>query len=199
MPNKRTREYRAKWTEALLARERASDLREAVAKAGRRLVGNNPRIPIAIHEIAASCGYKVVNAVLDDGGEAIEDETGRPVIYVDIRDLRESWSRRRQRFTIAHEIGHLIIADAIRAHGGILALARQKSSRFASKSRIEQTCNDIAAEILMPRDVLIKAVGGDGATGADVRRLADEFDVSLKAMQNRVIKLGMWRGTYLVA
>jgi hypothetical protein len=53
--------------------------------------------------------------------------------------------RRRQRFTIAHEVGHL----ALWSVSG--KVRRTPARRTSQKSEIETLCNSIAAEILAPR------------------------------------------------
>jgi Zn-dependent peptidase ImmA (M78 family) len=89
----------------------------------------------------------------------------------------------RQRFTIAHEIGHHVHGD--------LDAPRDTSEQFSAKSRDprEIAANRFAAALLMPAAVLKQAVYGDGTT--DLRDLAKKFGVSTAAMEFRLKALGL--------
>lgn len=89
----------------------------------------------------------------------------------------------RQRFTIAHEIGHHVHGD--------LDAPRDTSEQFSAKSRDprEIAANRFAAALLMPAAVVKQAVYGDGNT--DLRDLAKKFGVSTAAMEFRLKALGL--------
>lgn len=89
---------------------------------------------------------------------------------------------RRQRFTIAHELGHYM-------------MHRNKSEAFTDeiffrsekKDVIEYRANEFASLLLMPEDRVRKAIAeGDRNLG----KLSERFNVSSAAMKVRVQELG---------
>lgn len=119
---------------------------------------------------------------------------GRTVIGVNSADALT-----RQRFTVAHEIGHLlmhpgrpvIIDKLVRVN-----LRSPKATNQAS-SREEQEANRFAAELLMPEEMIREATAnlvGDRELVSDRwlgQRLANLFDVSRQAMEYRLVNLGL--------
>ena len=91
--------------------------------------------------------------------------------------------RLRQRFTIAHELGHYALG-----HPG--GYRDDIKNLFGNSSDIyEQQANHFAAELLMPEEyvhLLIRHMDPPTVTG-----LAKEFDVSEKAMHFRLKNLGI--------
>jgi hypothetical protein len=84
--------------------------------------------------------------------------------------VRDADDPRRQRFTVAHEIGHLLLSGA-REH---LQLARSDE---------EQLCNEFASALIIPRDVLCAELADtDRIRPADVVRLANRFGVTLQPL-----------------
>jgi Zn-dependent peptidase ImmA (M78 family) len=89
----------------------------------------------------------------------------------------------RQRFTIAHEIGHHV-------HGDLNA-PRDSSVQFSARSHDpkEVAANRFAAALLMPAALVKHAVYKDSIT--DLRELAKKFGVSTAAMEFRLKALGI--------
>jgi len=88
---------------------------------------------------------------------------------------------KRRRFTLAHEIAHLIVA-AGNARG---------ARRSHACTDLERACDTVAAELLMPFDEFCHAARGDAST-ARLLALADEFEVSPHAAAVRLNELGVW-------
>lgn len=108
-------------------------------------------------------------------------------------------SPRRQRFSIAHELGHLLLHDGkpLIVDHSIRINERNDLSR-AGTNREEIEANGFAATILMPEDMLRRKLRDefeyaeyDRADSRDelLARLAREFDVSAEAMGFRLINL----------
>jgi Zn-dependent peptidase ImmA (M78 family) len=103
----------------------------------------------------------------------------------------------RQRFTIAHELGHLTLhegADLILER--LVRLNFRDSTSSTSSDEEEIEANRFAAELLMPRELLQYAINIllQGRQLSDlelVRRLARRFEVSQSAMEYRLAGLGM--------
>ncbi|MCE2004070.1 ImmA/IrrE family metallo-endopeptidase [Enterobacter asburiae] len=137
-------------------------------------------LPIDPSKIAALEGLKVepchAFSAKNLSGELVPDGESAVIRY------NPSDSAKRQRFTIAHELGHFILG-----HGHAF---RDPSSHFSMSyyDPREVDANQFAAEILMPEmavQVLVKQRKIE-----DVAELARIFDVSVNAMSYRLKKLG---------
>lgn len=110
-------------------------------------------------------------------------------------------SENRQRFTVAHELGHLVlhrgrplVVDAARIN------LRDRTSSLATDLE-EIEANSFAAELLMPRAMVLrdfrKIADADGAASLQSvkRDLAVGYGVSDLAMEYRLANLGLLRPT----
>jgi IrrE N-terminal-like domain len=95
--------------------------------------------------------------------------------------VRTDSGERRRRFSIAHEIGHFVLhpAQARQERGGVVNEGMRVREREADA---------FAAELLMPEHLVRQAALEEGA---DARRLADRFEVSVAAMSVRLRRLGL--------
>ena len=89
-------------------------------------------------------------------------------------------SESRRRFTLAHEIGHVVLHGS--PHGA--AAARGGGPRRPR----EREADRFAAELLMPREMVMQAVEQHGPDAEALRGL---FQVSRQAMQIRLEQLGI--------
>lgn len=103
----------------------------------------------------------------------------------------------RQRFTIAHEIGHYElhrVGNEIFVDNHFKALFRDKKSSTGEEQR-EREANAFAAAILMPKDKLeekIKEMDFDLGDETAIKELAKIFEVSIQAMSFRIPDLGLF-------
>ena len=92
----------------------------------------------------------------------------------------------RQRFTIAHELGHFLLEHK--------NAPRDSPSMFGAsvQSTIERDANRFAAELLMPADAVSQVVMSGRFGSAE--ELADAFKVSKVAMNYRIsnLRLAAW-------
>jgi Zn-dependent peptidase ImmA (M78 family) len=103
----------------------------------------------------------------------------------------------RQRFTIAHEIGHLVLK-----HQGELfidhVVMRRDSRSAQAIDRQEIEANQFAAELLMPEDLVLQSAkkcydqSGSLPQRQLIEQLAREFKVSPQAMEYRLTNLGIF-------
>lgn len=154
--------------------------------------------PVDVREAASSFGVAVSPLgemddvsglfVMKDGGGAIGYNRHHP--------------RVRQRFTIAHELGHALL------HRGRLPLFIDKGFAVAFRDarsstgevQMEREANAFAAALLMPREMVRAAAteltwthGFDvGGGGGALETLAQKFKVSQEAMSYRLMKLGVF-------
>lgn len=91
----------------------------------------------------------------------------------------------RQRFTLAHELGHILFADA-----GQEVIEEQL---FTVKSMEESRADAFAARVLMPQKEILELVSGRTPTEA-FSDLVWEFRVSPKAMAWRLKNVGLIDG-----
>lgn len=104
--------------------------------------------------------------------------------------LRVDHPKNRQRFTLAHEIGHIISflvgsfsLQKLATEGGYIE--RRTQSR---KDPAEIEANEIAACILMPEEFLESLISK--LKNPTLENLANEFGVSTAAMSVRLTRLG---------
>lgn len=99
----------------------------------------------------------------------------------------------RRRFTAAHELAHYLLhRDLIQEHGHLDRLFSDDSEGPDPTEPLNKTheiqANKLAAEIMLPRKTIEMAYDRQAD---NVRELADQFHVSLKAMDARLKSLGL--------
>jgi len=140
---------------------------------------------------------RVVERPLDPdvSGVLIPLDTGGWVIL-----LNATHSPVRQRFTIAHELGHLLLHGYTAPHAD--RSFRFRDARSSEGSALEEIqANQFAAELLMPRALVLKATrshplehapereGDDAEFDTWIEALARRFNVSKQAMTIRLSSL----------
>ena len=143
----------------------------------------NGQLPVDPVRIANAMGVSVVGQAMEDSGQ-ISLGPAAPVITFNVADAPV-----RQRFTVAHEIGHLALGHL---SSGV-TLYRDSASNFSSASfdPKEREANAFAAQLLMPANTLEYAIAAKRMT--DVAELAQVFGVSQVAMGYRLANLGLLR------
>jgi len=145
--------------------------------------------PTPVEKIAKALGAQVRFSPFDEelsGMVYVKD--GVPIIGVN--SLHHP---NRQRFTIAHELGHLelhreMITSNIHVDKNFPALMRDTKSATGTE-QIEIQANQFAAELLMPRDLIDKAMAGkqfDIDDDGPIEELAKKFKVSKQALEYRI-------------
>lgn len=150
--------------------------------------------PIPVEAIAKLCDADVRFAPFDgDKGDVsgmLYKDGARSIIGVNALHAKT-----RQRFTIAHELGHLCLHSATKLHldrDFRVAWRNEKSSQATDISEIE--ANEFAAELLMPAVMLERDLHGhrvDYEDDEQVSKLANRYRVSLQAMVIRLTNLGL--------
>lgn len=150
------------------------------------------RAPVPVEKIAKELRAQVRYRPLDDeisGMIYIKDDV--PIIGVN--SLHHP---NRQRFTIAHEIGHLVLHRDImtrEVHVDRQFHVLMRDDRSASGTeKIEIQANQFAAELTMPHGLLVEALGNQAMDIDDsqlVKKLALQFRMSEDAMRIRLSTL----------
>jgi len=100
----------------------------------------------------------------------------------------------RQRFTIAHEIGHCVLNHQSELHidRAVVKLRDHASNKGEDPDEVE--ANGFAAELLMPAeflsDDLRKLTLTDLLDDRKMQQIAKKYQVSVQAMTNRLVSLG---------
>ena len=163
----------------------------AEAAADRVLVETSvSSVPIPVEKLAQDLGAQLSRRRLpnDVSGMLLRDRH-RTLIVVNAQH-----SRTRQRFTIAHELGHLVLHRGVFVDTLRVNLRDHVASRGTDREEIQ--ANAFAAELIMPRRQMLQAADavvrkGELVEAALIERLAREFDVSVQAMSIRLVGLGM--------
>ncbi len=173
------------------------------AKEAHKLIKQNniTKPPIAVTEIAKALGINVIPYGFGDGvsGILIIEDNISTIGY------SNSDSKKRQRFTIAHELGHYVLHSDrknINKKEQIFVdkkfLVRYRGSQKYSHAEIlnEKEANAFAAELLMPKSFieaeLSKKDYMDYTESELIEELANVFDVSVIAMSYRLANLNIY-------
>lgn len=152
-----------------------------------------PAIPI--NTIAEKYGAIVQEATAEDalsGFIYVDHETDETIIGVN-----RGHGNQRKRFTVAHELGHMLLHDFDDLHvdRGFAVKLRSRVSSEGTELE-EKEANLFAAELLMPEAFVEEAVENLEINSVDlenervISRIAELFDVSVQAMTFRLMYLG---------
>ncbi len=138
-----------------------------------------PLTTCQLEDLAAFYEAKVHYADLEEdlSGFIVKEEGQVAKIYIN------QWMpRTRQRFTLAHEIGHLVDR---------LKLAQDDEYSFTDFRGVkydlhEFFADEFAGALLMPAEAFLEKAGPDGIT---LERAAKHFNVSFQAAQKRFDRL----------
>jgi predicted transcriptional regulator len=135
--------------------------------------------PIAIEALAASMGVRLITRarLVEDG--RLEHDPADTRIYVS-----EISPRSRARFTIAHELGHLLLAKP-----DVPVTAHRMRARINDEERF---CDAFAAAVLLPAAWIRTHAQGQRPGIGLARRLSDASGCSLAAVAVRCNELLGW-------
>lgn len=130
--------------------------------------------PVLIKSVA-----RFVPDLLIDGAELQNDLSGMQISYKgkDFIRYNKTHSSTRNRFTLSHEIGHVLLGHTVQGYG-----------LFSATKEQEREANVFAAELLMPLQFMKKAL----IKYRTVDDLASAFWVSKEAMTARVMETGLY-------
>lgn len=151
-------------------------------------------VPVVVEEVARALGADVRREPFEGDVSGMLLRDGRRTLI----GLNQRHPETRQRFSLAHEIGHLVLhrgKPLFVDHTVRVDLRDGRSATGTEREEIE--ANAFAAQLLMPEELILEAVESlqaEGATLADnelMSRLASDFKVSPQAMGFRLINLGI--------
>jgi len=146
-------------------------------------------LPIDIKRIAQE--HKIMIRM-----QSLEDAVSGVLVIKEgyaIVGVNEGHHPNRQRFTLAHEVGHLLLhsrSSKVFIDASPVFFRDEKSSEGTELQEIE--ANAFAAELLMPRKILKELIRKQPVNAFDevaIRRLADQCGVSVQALTIQLMKL----------
>jgi Zn-dependent peptidase ImmA (M78 family) len=148
---------------------------EQVALADRSVAETD--LPSLIEEVF---GADVAVIELDEGFDGLKASSADAKLII-LGTSRVPW---RQRYTLAHELCHLLAADDQEIH-----LDRDVFDKAQGKDPSEVRANNFAAAFLMPEQTLRAVVGARGLSEAAFATLACDLEVSPSALAIRLSQL----------
>lgn|SRR5579862_524328 len=140
-------------------------------------------VPIPIEDVARHLDIRISRAPSKDFSGLLIRKDGHALIGVN-----SSEAPVRQRFTIAHELGHFVLHPQKDA---FVDFRKDRNSTEAKPPR-ERHADMFAAALLMPRQALLKdfrRLTKDGYSDDLPAKLAKQYAVSEDAMRFRLINL----------
>lgn len=150
---------------------------EAVTLACAKLLHDSGELvpPIGLRALARHLNARIIERLIPTAGRLQVDRSG----YVIVTKSGSPW--RRERFTLAHEIGHIIILESL-AHDRSLLRELRADHNWAY---LERLCNLAAAEILIPSGDFAAFVSQLNANVEPIRKLYDRYLCSLPPLYIR--------------
>jgi transcriptional regulator with XRE-family HTH domain len=134
--------------------------------------------PVPVDQLARLCGVLVITGTMPDDLSGLVFEMDHGAVI----GVNAGHSENRQRFSIAHELGHHLLSHHDRFHIDVTA-----GDPPGYDWQSERAANEFAADLLMPRDMLILQFQHT----SDTQDLARQFKVSELAMGYRLVNLGL--------
>ena len=141
----------------------------------------NISVPIGnIDEIVEKLGGTIQKEAFFSDGAVEKEGNGFKIIVSPFQD------EKRERFTIAHELGHLFLHMGYRTNNELWEKQENNIYHRIGNSEKEYQANEFAAAFLMPAteylSVLNKVAEGNMV---DTSKIAEYFNVSIEAAANR--------------
>ena len=140
-------------------------------------------LPVKLGALASDLGVRVTLSSLPTG---ISGQIKREGVGYEIKINRHE-SRERQRFTLAHELSHFLLHREV-IDSMTDGLQDNVLYRSGAPNVIEYEANRLAAELVMPKDLVDEQVRQyqDMLSEEAIEDLARRFGVSKAAMEIRV-------------
>lgn len=147
--------------------------------------------PVDVEHIARSLGISLEYVKMAESLSGFLSKRGTErVVGINARHHRN-----RQRFTLAHEIAHVLLehdTGDVHVDKGIVLYRNTDSA--AANTRIEVDANRLAAEMLVPKamlkDDLSRLDAFDAITDNEVEDLANRYEISVATLLNRLGDVG---------
>lgn len=141
-------------------------------------------VPISVEEIAKHYHIQIRKSPSNDFSGLLYRKEDNAFMAINSKE-----SKVRQRFTIAHELGHFILHT-----NKITFVDFRDTPEQSNKSPKEREANQFAASLLMPKHLLerdVKALNVSSISEHEVFFLAERYNVSKEAMTYRLLNLNL--------
>lgn len=154
------------------------------------------RLPVRVHELVKKYAFLQHDDLADEvSGMLIPRPEGSSKRWIVV--VNKNHSPERRRFSMAHELGHLVLHEYRTPHAdGIKKVRFRDTTSSLGTDRDEIEANQFAAEILMPAKLLIPRLEHLGlgtwdntqtkATSSLIEQLAADCRVSEQALVLRI-------------
>lgn len=158
-------------------------------------------LPVPIERIATALGAEIREVDLDSdlSGMLVRNRERAGDRERRIISVQRSHSKKRKRFTIAHELGHLLMHPGrpfIAETEKIVHVDLRTNTPGYANLQEEREANQFAAALLMPAELVQKHWNALSVKHSDPVKvaglLAREFDVSPIAMKYRIANLAIY-------
>jgi hypothetical protein len=144
--------------------------------------------PFPLKPIFKLLNARLEQAEIESAGRLDIDQDGYRVV------VRRSESYGRRRFTAAHELGHILIYNALADEPEAVRALRRGERHEA----VEHLCDLAAAELLLPREPFAQALESRTFSAESLVSLHELFQVSWAALLRRICELtgggvSLWR------
>jgi hypothetical protein len=141
-------------------------------------------LPVPVMSLPAMLGIKMRGAFLSNGISGMLEKSGESFLLT----INATDPDTRQRFTLAHEIGHYmlhrhLVGDGLDDDRAYRSTEIGKYHNTLIGPKEEREANKFAANLLMPRDAINRERAKDEATVASMAKL---FGVTGQAMSIRM-------------
>ncbi len=156
-----------------------SDIGFLTAYKLRQDLGINPNECINLNYVAEKLMIRVVRKDLGIGVDGACKSSGvkRLIVLTPTPS-----SQQKERFTFAHEIGHLLI------HHGSYICIEDFFKTFKTENDEEREANDFAAELLLPKRALLDILAKRDLTFRLIEQVAKSFKTSLSVAAIQLIR-----------
>ena len=140
----------------------------------------NPAVPVDIKHLAAAANAKIKLAY-----DLADDESGQTTQFKDkhVIIVNGNHTEERQRFTVLHEIAHIVLGLPSQHRGS--TLKTEVLLRYARRPEEEVLCDVFAAECLLPYHPFASQVAGTDISLDAVKSFAREYKASLTTTGSR--------------
>jgi hypothetical protein len=168
----------------------ANDPREAMHLSCQRLLDatGQKHGPVPLSRLLAALGAREEEMPLPTAGKLRIDDRGYLIC------VRTNTPWRRARFTVAHELGHVLLCESLKDQPAALRALREPAHWDA----VERLCNQAAAELLMPSEDFHRQLDGREISRHLLVELRERYGISWTALAirfNDLFGLGVssWR------
>ena len=171
--------FRAHWKSRTTAEAARKALEAAIPG-----IAQSP-IPINVDSAARYVGIEQITEVETETFDGLLSATPSGSY---IATLRKGQSESRKRFTLAHELGHVILHRSIAPRQSIAVQGQlQCRAKTREEKDEERLCDVLASQLLMPQAQLMQVINEIGVSAQTLPDIARRFSVSLEAMSTRLL------------